>query len=82
MRHADTHSCDTCDEVMPRGTPYRVGYTTPDALAEALPPDPSRHPTYITTKDGRVRFELCLRCRREMGERGALLREEEVDPLQ
>jgi hypothetical protein len=82
MQHPAPRTCDICDEVIPRGTPYRAGYTIPDALAEALSPDPTRRPTYTLTPDGLVRFELCLRSWGEMGERGALLLDEEVDPLQ
>lgn len=58
----DTRTCDTCDTVIPRGTPYRSGWTTVDALVELLAGDPRTCPGYEREPDGRVRFDLCAGC--------------------
>ncbi len=61
MLQHDQRFCDVCAEPIPRGTPYRCGYTIPEAVAAWF--DDARFlPTFTQEPDGTVRFDVCGRC--------------------
>ena len=81
MLDGDTRSCDLCEALLPRGVPFRVGYTTPAAVAASFADAvPAARATGTTTPDGSARFEVCAACAAGIG--AALLPHEETDPFQ
>ena len=49
--------------VIPRGVPYRVGHTTPDAFNDVFADtEPAARITATTTPEGLVRIEVCQSC--------------------
>jgi hypothetical protein len=64
-----TLHCDTCSAVIPRGTRYRVGWTTTEDAAKLVDSDDrATVPTWTQEPDGSVRFEVCAGCtRRSVG---------------
>jgi len=64
MLQHDQRFCDVCAEPIPRGTPYRCGYTSPQAVASWF--DDARFmPTFTREPDGTVRIDVCQRCAAE-----------------
>jgi len=80
MLQHDQRTCDTCDAVIPRGTAYRVGYPTPDAIAGWFEDDPRYMPGFTQDATGVVRFDLCVSCAADAAFDGIAQRT--VDPLQ
>ena len=77
---APTRLCDICTAEIPRGTPYRVGHTTPDAVADAFADaEPAAQITPTTEPEGLVRFEVRQACAAAVGL--ALLPDEAVGAL-
>lgn len=62
MVRDDLRHCDTCGDVIPRGTPYRSGWTTPDMLDDLFVDAPAYWPTCDREPDGTVRFDICFGC--------------------
>ena len=77
---APARRCDICTAVIPRGTPYRIGHTTPDAMDDAFADaEPEAQVAGTATPEGLVRIEVCQACAAAVGL--ALLRDEAVDAL-
>ena len=75
---APTRRCDICDAVIPRGTPYRIGHTTPDAVDDAFADaEPAARVTATTTPEGLLRIEVGPACAAAVGL--AFLPDEAVD---
>lgn len=62
MARGDQRVCDVCAEPIPRGSTYRCGYTTPDALAWWLDDDPRVAPPFAPQPAGTVRIDGCEKC--------------------
>jgi hypothetical protein len=62
MLDGDQRYCDVCAEPIPRGTTYRSGYTTPDAVAEWRDDAPRLAPSFTPEPDGTVRIDVCEEC--------------------
>ena len=62
MIRDELRRCDLCEEVIPRGTLYRVGYTTPDELETWCEGTPDFIPAFTPEQDGSVRFDVCTTC--------------------
>ncbi len=79
----DQRQCDICDEVIPRGMEYRVGWTTPNAVRQwfAEEPDPARNPTFSREPDATVRIDACIRCASENGAALMTLAHATIDSL-
>ena len=66
--------------MIPRGVPYRVGHTTPDAVDDAFADaEPAARVTATTTPEGLVRIEECQACAALVT--AAVLPDEAVDAL-
>ena len=66
--------------VIPRGVPYRVGHTTPDAFNDVFADtEPAARITATTTPEGLVRIEVCRASAAAVGL--GLLPDEAVDAL-
>jgi hypothetical protein len=77
---APARRCDICTAVIPRGTPYRIGHTTPDAVEDAfVDAEPAARVTHTLTPGGLVRIEVCRTCAALFTE--AVLPDEVVDAL-
>ena len=79
MPTATARHCDTCGAVIPRGVPYRVSRTTPDAVDDAFAAAPNLHVMATTTPEGLVRIEVCQACAAAVGL--GLLPDEAVDAV-
>jgi len=63
MHTGTARLCDICAAEIPRGVPYRIGQTTPDAVDDAFADaEPEAHVTATTTPEGVVRIEVCQVC--------------------
>ncbi len=62
MIRASQRRCDICEEVIPRGTLYRVGRTTPDELESWCEDTPEFAPAFTEEGDGSLRFDVCTTC--------------------
>jgi len=62
MLRNDLRLCDVRGEPIKRGSPFRSGWTTPDALRDLHEGDPAWWPTYQREPDGTIRFDVCARC--------------------
>lgn len=62
MLNGDTQYCDTCAEPIPRGSTYRSGCTTPEAVARWFDDDPRLAPSFTQEPDGTVRIDVCGHC--------------------
>ena len=81
MLSGDQRLCDLCDEVIPRGTLYHVGFTTPEELESWFDDDPDMLPSLTQDEDGLVRFDVCTSCAITSDMLGECM-EPTVDPLQ
>ena len=62
MLRGDQRQCDICDEIIPRGATYRVGYTIPEALKSWFEDAAELIPTFKLEPDGTVRIDMCITC--------------------
>ncbi len=62
MLRGDQRLCDICDEVIPRGTAHRCGYTTPDTVKSWFVDAPELIPSFTEEPDGTVRLDVCVEC--------------------
>jgi hypothetical protein len=82
MLRGDQRLCDVCDEVIPRGTTCRCGYTTtPNAVKSWFDDAPELTPSCTAEADGTVRLDVCVECVAESEGLGELT-EPTVDALQ
>ena len=80
MHDGTARLCDICAAEIPRGVPYRIGHTTPDAVDDAFADaEPEAHVAGTTTAEGLVRLEVCQACAAAVGL--ALLPDEAGDAL-
>jgi len=59
---ADQRLCDICDAVIPRGTVFHQGFTTPEALKSWSSDRPEFIPGFTEERDGAIRFDMCQEC--------------------
>lgn len=77
VKRGDVRTCDVCEDVIPRGTVFRSGWTTPVAVGGG---DPATRPTFDIEADGTVRVDVCRECVDE-AENLTARTTENVDPL-
>ena len=69
MLIGDQRTCDTCESTIPRGTPFRVGYTSKEAFDNSMKnATEATMPGHLVIEGRVVRFEICMKCWRSMGE--------------
>jgi hypothetical protein len=59
---ANQRRCDICDELIPRGTLYRVGRISTDELESWREDNPEFMPAFTEEDGDVVRFDVCTTC--------------------
>lgn len=77
VKRGDVRICDPGEEIIPRGTPFRSGWTTPAAVSGG---DPATRPAFNLEADGTARLDLCRKCV-DASETLIATTRENVDPL-
>jgi hypothetical protein len=77
VKRGDVRTCDICDEIIPRGTVFRSGWTTPAIFQGG---NSATRPSFDREPDGTARLDVCRRCVDE-SENLTASTTENVDPL-